>query len=451
MVMARADCNGYLLPSHPVVMMEDPLSICEDYSSLQVPMWRLVTTLLSQKHILNPDVLLDVITTFQHDVTFDFLSAFLKIVDSRDFFERVVPNMVKIALQMPELFPSGELKILEQGRDGFVSFTRKQIACLLVHMFLCTLQPQKLNKHWVNFSPWFNSNSPPVIAYMQCLCTYFGQLDKFGCPPAPDECVTFYRRYLSNPPDWKSSDSRFLQITPSDTLDPDISAEVVFANKDPGFGISGTQEEVKFAMSPEMCILMMINPTLLENETLVIQGARKIGKYKGLGREIEFTGPCIDSSSNWLLRHVIVMDALELDEKESNTIAELEQNDLTRELNKAYCGFTAMSSDTFGTIGTGHWGCGAFGGHKYAKALIQAMAAAQANTKLLFQDIQSEPKDNDFLPKFMGFLSLLMQNDITVGRLFTAMCELSHVKSVNKSNFFSLLEKNLLCTSACSV
>ena len=145
------------------------------------------------------------------------------------------------------------------------------------------------------------------------------------------------------------------------------------------------------------------------------------------------------------------MDALELDEKESNTIAELEQNNSTRELNKAYCGFAAMSRDTFATIGTGHWGCGAFGGHKYAKALIQAMAAAQANTKLLFQDIQSEPKDNDFLPKFMGFLSLLMQNDITVGRLFTAMCELSHVKSVNKSNFFSLLEKNLLCTSACSV
>ena len=68
------------------------------------------------------------------------------------------------------------------------------------------------------------------------------------------------------------------------------------------------------------------------------------------------------------------------------------------------------------------------------------MAAAQASTMLLFQDIQSEPKDNDFLPKFMGFLSLLMQNGITVGRLFTAMSELSHVKSVNKSNLFSLLK-----------
>ena len=447
MVMARADCNnGYLLPSHPMVMMEDPLSICEDYSSLTVPMWRLVTTLLSRKHISSPDVLLDVITTFQHDVKFDFLPAFLKIINSKDFFERVVPNMVKIALQMPELFPSGELKALERGRDGFVSFTRKQIACLLVHMFLCTLQPQKLNKHWVNFSPWFNSNSPPVIAYMQCLCSYFSQLDTSGCPPAPDECVTFYRRYLSNPPVWKNSDSKFLQIIPSGTLDPDISVEVVFANKDPGFGISGTQEEVKFAMSPEMCVLMMIVPTLLESETLVIQGAKKIGVYKGLGREIEFIGPC-DSSSNWLLRHVIVMDALELDEKESSTIAELEQNHLTRELSKAYCGFTAMSRDTFTTIGTGHWGCGAFGGHKYAKALIQAMAAAQANTTLLFQDIQSEPKDNDFLPKFMGFLSLLMENGITVGKLFSAMCELSRVKSVNKSNLFSLLEKNLLSES----
>ena len=75
------------------------------------------------------------------------------------------------------------------------------------------------------------------------------------------------------------------------------------------------------------------------------------------------------------------------------------------------------------------------------------MAAAQANTTLLFQDIQNEPKDNDFLPKFMGFLSLLMENGITVAKLFSAMCELSRVKSVNKSNLFSLLEKNLLSES----
>ena len=126
MVMARADCDGYLLPSHPMVMMEDPLSICEDYCSLTVPMWRLVTTLLSRKHIFSPDVLLDVITTFQHDVKFDFLPAFLKIINSKDFFERVVPNMVKIALQMPELFPSGEL---EQG-TGMVSY---HCSCKMAH------------------------------------------------------------------------------------------------------------------------------------------------------------------------------------------------------------------------------------------------------------------------------------------------------------------------------
>ena len=72
------------------------------------------------------------------------------------------------------------------------------------------------------------------------------------------------------------------------------------------------------------------------------------------------------------------------------------------------------------------------------------MAAAQAEITLVFQDIQSEPKDTDFLPKFVGFLSSLIQNDITVGRLFVAMYELSHMKSMKKSDLFTLLENKLI-------
>jgi hypothetical protein len=51
-----------------------------------------------------------------------------------------------------------------------------------------------------------------------------------------------------------------------------------------------------------------------------------------------------------------------------------------RELNKAYCGFleddAGKSTAALPLVSTGHWGCGAFGGTKELKSLLQLMAAS---------------------------------------------------------------------------
>ena len=74
------------------------------------------------------------------------------------------------------------------------------------------------------------------------------------------------------------------------------------------------------------------------------------------------------------------MDASELDGGESEVsecpILELQEAVLRRELGKVYCGFSAAGEVCVGdslpaVVSTGHLGCGAFGGHKEAKALIQ--------------------------------------------------------------------------------
>ena len=413
---------SYLLPCHPSVRVEDPLSVCEDYDALEVPKWRMVSKLLAEGSIKDTKGLTDVISTFQHDVEFETLRSVLEGMDSSHFFSAVLPVMCTVALRMPELFPTGELPVLHPGKDKSVSLTREQVACLLAHMFFCTLTPPKWSQHWANFAIWYNSTSPPVRAYLQVLLIHFSQLDSSGSGGTKDS-VILHRRVVISPPDWQSSPSDISPslLTPSYNLEPppEANAEVDFANKDIGFGVSGSQEEVLLGMSPEMCIVMLLAPTLSENETLLIQGARRVGQYKGVGRNVTFMGPWVEERE-WSLRCVIAMDALELDMEDcGHNIRELEPNNLNRELNKAYCGFSPLNGKPFSLIATGHWGCGAFGGHRYAKALIQVMAATEANTKLVFHDIQSE--DPNFLMKLMSFLALLEHHHVTVGTLYSAL------------------------------
>ena len=315
-------------------MVEDPLSICEQYESPLVCKWRLVTTLLLRKAITTAEILADVISSLQPDCEFESLRAALQIskVGHEIFFATTLPAMLKVALRMPELFLTGELRVLSPGEDSSLSLTREQAACLLTHMFFCTLQPQEGNKYWVNFSVWYGSKSPPVIAYLRTLLAYFSRLDSSGRPPCPKEPIMFHRRVLTNPPDWKSSDTSLCQVIPSQALKPEASTEVVFSNKDVGFGVSGTQEEVKFGMSPEACVAVLVVPTLRDSETLVIEGVQKNGSHAGIGRNVKYVDLCT-VQQDWSSRRLIAMDAMELDGEEAeDPILELREEVLTREL-----------------------------------------------------------------------------------------------------------------------
>jgi len=66
---------------------------------------------------------------------------------------------------------------------------------------------------------------------------------------------------------------------------------------------------------------------------------------------------------------------------------------LKRELNKAFCGFDSndfQQCKRYTTVATGNWGCGAFGGNPYIKAVIQLMAASQAERPIYFFTFDDE-------------------------------------------------------------
>ena len=300
---------SYIPPSHPSV--PDPLSICEEDAHLaEVPKWKLVSNLLrSPQPWDSVSVLIDVITSLQP--AFSDLTTLRAALNTggrteEEFLCHTIPAIVSLALRMPSLFPTGEIPVLEPGIAGIVVLSREQVACLLAHMFLCTLQPAPWNLHWANFHIWYESSSHPVLAYLQSLLFYFEQLDSSGCPPFPEESVSFHRRVLLEAPDWANSQSKLAQITSSHSLDPLSNIEVAFANKDVGFGVSGTQEEAKLAQSPE-----------------------------------SVHGP-------WRDRVIIAMDAVELDvwegEEEECPIRELNPSVLRRELAKPIVVFPLLMS-----------------------------------------------------------------------------------------------------------
>ena len=464
--------QGYVLPCHPSCMVEDRFSVCEEYvDQFEVPQWALIRTLL-QKPVESTTALEDVLSNIQYDLQFSTLRSTL-LFNYPKFFTCVWPNMVTAALCLPKLFPDGVLRTLQQREDFSVSFSREQIASLLVHMFLCSLQPPVWSKFWANFGIWYNSESPPVRAYLLCLLDYFSQLDPSGRPPNPLETVQFCRRVLVQPPDWSTSSAQFCDgiFVPSTSLEPEpgCNTEVSFANRDVGFGVSGTQEEVKMAMSPEACVAMLITPTLLDNETLLIRGARQVSSCQGIGRNVTYIGPLklhCEGDRDWNQRWIVAMDAMELDVPMmensdaasqsvtgSDLIAELKGSLLVQELNKAYCGFSGIEPQTCGNdrdegvaIATGHWGCGAFGGNKHAKALIQLMAAAEAKKQLIYHDISDGgDKVTPFVDELQTFVNVLVNRKVSVSQLYSVMVEAGHTQMVldDEQTLFGVLTKLL--------
>lgn len=89
---------------------------------------------------------------------------------------------------------------------------------------------------------------------------------------------------------------------------------------------------------------------------------------------------------------------------------------ITRELNKAYCGFFRPNANRqhLSAIATGNWGCGAFGGDTRLKALVQLMAAAEAGRDVAYFTFG----DAQLMRDIHEMHRFLTERRVTVGRLY---------------------------------
>jgi poly(ADP-ribose) glycohydrolase len=127
----------------------------------------------------------------------------------------------------------------------------------------------------------------------------------------------------------------------------------------------------------------MLTERLIDNECLIIYGTERISTYTGYSYSFLWENDYIDTQS-FHHRHsprvrqneIIAIDALHFG-RSGGITHQVTRQTMNRELNKAYIGFLNHSDNArfaLPTIATGNWGCGAFGGDKVLKFLIQWIA-----------------------------------------------------------------------------
>eukprot|EP01130_Rhizamoeba_saxonica_P004151 TRINITY_DN1709_c0_g1_i2.p1 TRINITY_DN1709_c0_g1~~TRINITY_DN1709_c0_g1_i2.p1 ORF type:complete len:336 (-),score=66.30 TRINITY_DN1709_c0_g1_i2:1015-2022(-) len=285
--------------------------------------------------------------------------------------------MIKAALKLPELFPISTVPVLIRPFSS-LTFSKEQVHCLLVHMFLGTTAIMGWMKYWSNFTRWLCSDGDISTVYLTVLIDYF-EMYQIGLI-AGNACVIFERKtYEFDTGNLLCSTNPLIPVHLSVSGkigETSGEAEIDFANQDIGFGVSATQEEIIFGMSPELAIAMLFVPTIQDDETIYMKGAQLIGLYTGYGTSLKYAGRCTNTNQNWSERIVVAMDALPFDENDLKV--QLQDDNLHRELQKCTCGFQDIK-----VVGTGFWGCGAFNGDRKLKFLIQWISASVAECEKL--------------------------------------------------------------------
>ncbi|KAK0667558.1 Poly glycohydrolase [Cercophora samala] len=300
---------------------------------------------------------------------------------------------------MPGLFPDGRIPVLN-SENSSLRFSRRQVACLVVHQFLRTLSvPSWRDDDGTHdFGIWYSSQQrhpDAVRAYLRALMLYFRdvvcedvQMEDWVVEYSLHSLPERYEEIAAE--DRPLSELKVLVVERYDTRpaslgvgDGDGQAVVISANKVVGFGQSATQEEVHVGISPEACPIVLFTPPLGDEQVLKVCGAQAMVNIVGKGRDIsvgDFEIPQRDSDTAWKFRTMLFMDALELDlEHDGERLADLTLENMERETAKAY---TAFCSTTLSEIHTGLWGCGAFGGDPEVKMLLLWLAASMAGLKL---------------------------------------------------------------------
>ena len=370
--------------------------------------WALIKTSLS-KSINNSYDLVEAIMEYNtrqaSKWSFGALHAYFTEIateeESSAFFTKLLPHMIKLALQLPELVTHG-LPLLKKQETYSVTITQQQIACLLANAFFCTF-PRRNAMHRsaefasypsINFNSLFTGKRVYInsvrAAKLKCIFHYF----KCVTSSMPTGVLTFTRQVCSDPPQWDKCTANLtkLHVTSEGTIEDDGHGmlQVDFANCYVGGGVLSSgcvQEEIRFLICPELILSRLITEELQDNECLIITGAEQFSLYSGYGSTFDWQGSYTDKTTRdmWERKdtRLVAMDALIV----RNTTTQFKPGLIRREANKAYCSF--MSTETtpcnhLTAIATGNWGCGAFGGDKRLKALLQCLAASVAGRDVVF-------------------------------------------------------------------
>ncbi|XP_031435057.1 poly(ADP-ribose) glycohydrolase isoform X3 [Clupea harengus] len=363
----------------------------------------------------------------------------LELNEVQQLFEVLLPSMVQLALSAPHLCTQ-PIPLLKQRMNHSVTLSQEQLACLLANAFFCTYprrnsrKAEYANYPDINFYRLFEGASPRKIEKLKTLLCYFRRVTE----SRPTGLVTFTRQSLTNFPKWESSRTLLtrLHITCEGTIEDQGYGmlQVDFANRLVGGGVTGrglVQEEIRFLINPELIASRLFTEALEHNECLIITGTEQYSKYSGYAESYKWKESHKDETprDDWQRRctEIVALDAL----KYRHFLEQFPPDKMTRELNKAYCGFfrPGVNSQYLSAVATGNWGCGAFGGDTRLKALLQIMAAAESGRDMAYFTFG----DADLMRDVSDLHTFLTDRAVTVGKLFGELKQYFNVVCKNCS------------------
>ncbi|XP_074520033.1 poly(ADP-ribose) glycohydrolase [Halichoeres trimaculatus] len=406
--------------------------------------WELIKEALSRK-FTSPQSLKNAILRYSasNAKKWDFTALSLycsKVLDPEEaehLFDSLLPDMVQLALRASELCTK-PIPLLKAGTNHSITMSQEQVACLLANAFFCTFprrnsrRSEYSNYPDINFVRLFEGSSSRKIEKLKTLMCYFQSVTEQN----PTGLVTFTRKSLDKPLNWKSSQTLLtkLHITCEGTIEDDGSGmlQVDFANRFVGGGVTSSglvQEEIRFLINPELIVSRLFTEALDHNECLIITGTQQYSKYTGYAQTYRWNGGHQDTtpSDGWQRRctEIVAIDALHF----KSFLEQFHPQRINRELNKAYCGFARPEdqSQNLAAVATGNWGCGVFGGDTRLKALLQMLAAAEAGRDVAYFTFG----DSQLMTDVHNMHSFLTQRKISVGEVYDLMGQ--YYSSVCKS------------------
>ncbi|KAF3704301.1 Poly(ADP-ribose) glycohydrolase [Channa argus] len=352
-------------------------------------------------------------------------------------FDSLLPDMVQLALRASELCTK-PIPLLKRGMNLSITMSQEQVACLLANAFFCTFprrtsrKTEYCNYPDINFFRLFEGSSPKKVEKLKTLMCYFKSVTE----QKPTGLVTFTRKSLDKPVNWKSSQTQLtkLHITCVGTIEDDGYGmlQVDFANQFVGGGVTASglvQEEIRFLINPELIVSRLFTEVLGHNECLIITGTQQYSKYTGYSQTYQWGGSHKDTTprDEWHRRctEIVAIDALQF----KSFLEQFRPEKLNRELNKAYCGFARPEEQrqNLAAVATGNWGCGVFGGDTRLKALLQMLAAAEAGRDVAYFTFG----DSQLMTDVHNMHSFLTQRKISVGEVYDLLGQ--YYSSVCKS------------------
>jgi hypothetical protein len=402
MYVGKAQGNvAYKLPSHPSLVSADPLGFCDAENP---KFWEIITisvqkfrvTAPNSEILALPNLIQDLVYSLFGDgkINLGFLKTWLvefEASNGKAFANSIMHNIVASSLSLPALFPSHEIKHLGPCVPA-VELSLAQIRALLAHQILCTVTPPHGNNWGCTLRRWYSSPQPmdhAVRGYLETVFRFFVDISEeqllnktiyhyIYSPPIPGNSgACHWQECLA--PLFKNFTIESVTATSVPSPHPTIHCMLVSSHKEPGFGSSCTQEEVITASCPQLLPLgaLLVQPPISDHAVLIARGVYPASSWSGQGRDARLQS-FDDTSAPYTF---LFLDALELDNFEATAtscLPDLIPENLIRELEKAYIGFSALSSLGVDSIVSPLWGSGAFGGDPLVKSLILTMAAARA-------------------------------------------------------------------------